>query len=58
MNEGNLRKTTPGKGARPINRLGSGRERLDAGRTGGEGWVYFWALRVEGPPWREWDPMP
>lgn len=42
------RKMTPGKGTGPINRLGSGRERLDAESTGGEGWVYFWVRVLRG----------
>lgn len=48
LNEGNLRKTTPGKGTRPINRLGSGREGLAAGSIDGEGWVYFWVRVMRG----------
>ena len=48
LNEGNLRKMTPGKGTRPINRLGSGREGLAAGSIGGEGWVYFWVRVMRG----------
>ena len=48
LNEGNLRKTTPGKGTRPINRLGSGREGLAAGSLDGEGWVYFWVRVMRG----------
>lgn len=48
LNEGNLREVTPGKGTGPINRLGSGREGLDAGSIDGEGRVYFWVRVLRG----------
>lgn len=48
LNERNWREVTSGKGTGPINRLGSGRQELDAGSIDGEGRVYFW-VSVEGP---------
>lgn len=39
--KGNFGKRLLGKGTRPINRLGSGREGLAAESIDGEGWVLF-----------------